>query len=207
MILKLVTVPDLRLREKSVPVKILNNKNIQFIRDLANTLVKKENPSGVGLSAVQVGTNVRIFVTLLPPVLDFDKFTDELPPSELKVFINPEIIDASEEMTYGPDAKKPALEGCLSIPALYGPVSRYKTFKLRYQTIDHKFLEPHTKDAEINTVEDVFSNFFARVVQHEYDHLDGILFTDYTKKEGSDLYFDNNDQLIPIPKPKELIMW
>mgnify|MGYP002399745612 CR=1 FL=1 len=222
MTLKLVTVPDPRLREQSLPVKTLNKKNIQFIRDLGNTLVKKENPSGVGLSAVQVGTNVRVFFTLLPPVYDFTAFADDLPQPELQVYINPEIVDASKQMTYGPDPDHPALEGCLSIPSLYGPVLRHQTIKLKYKTLDDveikKFVHgagPHevgasTPNYDLESLHEktkVFSHFYARVIQHEYDHLDGILFTDYIKKEASELYFDTGDKLTPIPNPKDLILW
>ena len=66
MKLKLITVPNPLLRKKSLPVTTIDKPTRQFIRDLAETLLKKKNPAGVGLSAVQVGTLLRIFLRLSP---------------------------------------------------------------------------------------------------------------------------------------------
>jgi peptide deformylase len=172
----------------------------------------------VGLSAIQVGTPARIFMTYLPPLNDLDTLDDQQPPQELKIFINPEIIDKSEKVTLGPDKKHPALEGCLSIPNLYGPVPRHQTIKIKYQTIagslDREIVASNetTKRSDDQTIKliektEVFSNFYARVIQHEFDHLEGILFTDYTLKHGLPLYFDNGKTLTEIPLPEKLIQW
>lgn len=225
--LKLVTVPDPRLREVSQSVKIMNNKNVQFLKDMANTLIKKDNPPGVGLSAIQVGTPTRVFMTYLPPINDLSTFDDSMPPQQLKIFINPEIVDKSEKMTLGPDKKHPALEGCLSIPNLYGPVWRHETIKIKYQTVElvqesknlraqscppskaRERVSTQNSDSEppLTTKTEVFSHFFARVIQHEYDHLDAILFTDHTKRDDLPLYFDTGKDLVEIEKPEELIQW
>ena len=197
---KLVTVPDGRLRQKSSPVSAITPSVTQVIRDVCDTLLKKDDPPGVGLSAVQIGELTRIFVTYLPPVFDLEHTNKHTPPSELNIFINPEIIDHSDQQTYGQDAENPALEGCLSVPALYGPVLRYQTVTVKYQTV-------HNNSTNIIEKTDTFSNFYARVIQHEYDHLDGILFTDHVKKSSSKLYFDDGNNLIPIPKPEELVKW
>lgn len=228
MFLKIVTVPNQILRQPSQPVTKMNTKNVLFLQDMANTLIKKEDPPGVGLSAIQVGTPARIFMTYLPPINDLGTIDGHQPPPELKIFINPEIIDASENMTLGSDPKKPALEGCLSIPNLYGPIFRHRTIKMKYQTIDtarviaderaqpdprRRGRESSTRsslsEGKIDLIEktEVFSNFFARVIQHEYDHLEAILFTDYTKRDDLPLYFDNGKHLIEIDKPLELIQW
>jgi peptide deformylase len=203
MTLKLVTVPDPGLRQISQPVTKMNTKNVQFLKDMANTLLKKDDPPGVGLSAIQVGTPARIFMTYLPPINDLATLDESMPPQQLKLFINPEIIDKSEKMTLGPDKNHPALEGCLSIPNLYGPVWRHQTIKVRYQTLPSF---PNRTSEPIEQIE-IFSHFFARVIQHEYDHFEGILFTDYTKKDNLPLYFDTGKTLTEIEKPEELIRW
>lgn len=224
-ILPIVTVPNPILRQLSKPVEMVDKKITQFITDLVETLVKKENPSGVGLSAVQVGKLWRIFVLNIPPVYDLKSMDGHLPPSEIKVFINPEIIDESEELSLGPNPKEPVPEGCLSVPALYGPVPRHVWVKVKYQTIKYEVRgtrysalrnnlddlnsNQNRKPKTENLIEkiDTFANFYARVVQHEYDHLEGILFTDYTLKTKQELYFDQADRLVKITQPEKLITW
>jgi len=232
MTLKFTTVPNPKLREISQPlsVKPLSTKHVQFLKDMADTLLHKEDPPGVGLSAIQVGQPLRIFMTYLPPIHDLSTMDGHMPASELKIFINPEIIDKSEKMTLGPDKKHPALEGCLSIPNLYGPILRHQTLKIKYQTFTddscrQMFLatqisegtrvEPKiSAERNLDLVEktETFSNFYARVIQHEYDHLDAILFTDLARRSNGaggqlPLYFDNGQTLIEIPKPEELVKW
>lgn len=209
MKLPLITVPNKLLRKKSLSVKELNKENVQFISNLVETLVKKQNPGGVGLSAVQVGNLSRVFVTNLPPIHDLDNFDDSMPAPEIKVFINPEIVDVSEKLTLGSDPKHPALEGCLSIPSLYGPVPRHTKLKIKYLT-PASFIEPKNngdRKFEMVEIQEEFSNFYARVIQHEFDHLEGVLFTDYTLETNQDLYFDQNDRLVEIPEPHKLIQW
>lgn len=236
MMLKLITVPDKLLRQKSTPIKQMNTKNVLFLHDMANTLLHKDDPPGVGLSAIQVGTPARVFMTYLPPINDLSTMNEDSPPQQLNIFINPQIIDKSKKVTLGPDPKHPALEGCLSIPNLYGPVYRHQTIKIKYQTLPDAqaitdesaqpdaFRQSSTRSSlsqgKINLIEktEIFSNFYARVIQHEFDHLEGILFTDYTINkspissfrslgEGGPLYFDQGDQLTQIPQPENLIKW
>lgn len=222
MRLKLITVPNKQLRQKSSPFDTFTSKDEQFLANLAETLLQKDDPPGVGLSAVQVGELKRVFVTYLPPLFDLGQNAKNTPKPELKFFINPEIIDHSGQTTLGDDPKTPALEGCLSVPALYGPVSRYQTVKVKYQTLGDaevkKFMHaagPHEVGASTlnfdleSLVEkvDIFSNFYARVIQHEYDHLEGILFTDHIKTDNHGLYFDQGNQLVEVTNPDELIQW
>ncbi len=205
MRLKFITVPDNRLRQKSLPITRITQNDKQFINNLVDTLIKSNNPPGVGLSAVQVGEHKRVFVTYLPPVFDLNHTDKGTPPSEIKVFINPEIVSHSKEQTLGEDEERPALEGCLSVPALYGPVPRYAQVTVKYQTVDGAFEKEKLSSLVEKT--DIFSNFFARVIQHEYDHLEGILFTDYIKKNDTELYFDSGNNLVNIPDPTQLIAW
>ncbi len=111
---------------------------------------------GVGLAAPQVGRSIRMFV------LDCSNFEDEEP--ELagfkKMFINAQITERNgEEWSMS--------EGCLSIPGLNEDVTRPETIRIEYYDENWEF---HDEE---------YSGFAARVIQHEYDHLDGIMFTDH----------------------------
>jgi len=115
---------------------------------------------GIGLAAPQVGISKRLLVT------DITEIDPKYGPM---VFINPEIIDADGEVTME--------EGCLSIPEIRESVSRPKEITMRYQTTDG---EERTE---------VFDDWMARVLQHEIDHLNGILFTDYLSPVKQKLLF------------------
>lgn len=110
---------------------------------------------GIGLAAPQVGLTDRIFVVDLSPLADdypeFDGFK--------KVLINAHITERSGDM-------EGVEEGCLSIPGIHEKVLREEEIRITY--LDEN-LQPH---------DETFSGFMARVIQHEYDHLDGILFVD-----------------------------
>ncbi len=178
----IIVVPNPILRAKSTPVDLKKDLKLltKLIADLEETLEKKERPKGVGLSSPQIGKNLRVFSTLLPSSANEDgqgRPSDaEKDLAKLATYINPEIVETSKERTFGPNPEDPILEGCLSIPKLYGPVPRFTWVKLRYTTPQQEVLE--------NT----YYGFFARVIQHEYDHLDGILFTDYVKKYALPFY-------------------
>jgi peptide deformylase len=114
------------------------------------------NAEGVGLAAPQVGLINRIFVVDLSPLAD-----DEPSLADFKkAFINPRITEKSGD-------KVLIDEGCLSIPGLREDVLRYNTIRITY--FDENWVE----------YDEVYSGFPARVIQHEYDHLDGIMFVDY----------------------------
>ncbi|HJV78562.1 MAG TPA: peptide deformylase, partial [Paludibacter sp.] len=123
-----------------------------LINNMYQTMYHAE---GVGLAAPQVGLAIRLLV------IDLQAFKEDDP--ELAAFkvvmINPTILERSEEQVS-------AEEGCLSIPGVHENVSRAKKIKIKYL------------DADFNEHIDEFDGFKARVVQHEYDHLEGHLFTD-----------------------------
>lgn len=114
------------------------------------------NADGIGLAGPQVGLEDRIFVVDLSPLAD-----DEHPEFKnfKKAFINAHIIERVGDT----DA---AEEGCLSIPGIHEKVEREEEIRIQY--LDEN-LQPH---------DETFSGFRARVIQHEYDHIDGILFVD-----------------------------
>jgi len=111
---------------------------------------------GVGLAAPQTGLSIRLFV------IDASSGADEEPELQdfRKVFINPEIIELTGE-------KWVMNEGCLSLPEIREEVTRPDTVRLKY--FDENFTEH----------DEVYSGFAGRVIQHEYDHLEGKLFIDY----------------------------
>lgn len=127
----------------------------QLIADMYETMY---NAEGVGLAAPQIGLSIALLVIDLAPFKEDDP---EL-GSFKQTMINPEIIEESdEEVEYE--------EGCLSIPGINEAVSRPEKIRVRY--LDENFDE-HEED---------FDGFRARVIQHEVDHLDGVLFTDLVK--------------------------
>jgi len=125
----------------------------QLIEDMFETMYEA---SGVGLAAPQIGRSIRLFI------VDGSPFADEDPDMEgfRKVFINPQIDEESgEEWNFN--------EGCLSIPSIREDVSRLSKVRIRYQ------------DQDFNTIEEEYDGTKARIIQHEYDHIEGVLFTDY----------------------------
>jgi len=179
----ILTVPHELLRKKATLIERLTPDVQSKVIELISAMKNAHNPEGVGLSFPQIGVNLRGFVTYL------DK--------RIKVYLNPVLLDMSEEKTLGGTSDRPTLEGCLSIPWLYGPVWRSK--KVKIQSIDEHGIE-FTK---------VISSFPARLIQHEYDHLDGILFTDYTLRNSLPLYLldHERDQFVPIADPAKVIKW
>ncbi len=142
--------PVLRAENKDIDATYPDMK--RFVEDMFATMHAAE---GVGLAAPQVGRNVRIFVVDVTPWADDEP---ELAGFR-RAFINPEIYERSEEESlYN--------EGCLSLPGLHEDVSRPVTIRMRY--LDENF---EARDEE-------FTGRPARVIQHEYDHLDGKVFTD-----------------------------
>ena len=145
---------DKILRKKASRVSKVDNKIIKLISDMFETM---HNANGIGLAANQVGANKQIFVVDISIV---EGFEDAKP----LVLINPKIIARSEEtISYE--------EGCLSIPDQREEVIRPKKITIQYQDAD---LKTQTIDAD---------DLLARVMQHEYDHLQGILFTDLVDDE------------------------
>ena len=124
----------------------------KFVSDMFETMEKSD---GIGLAAPQVGKSIRLFVINARPLVE------EHPELEgfHKVFINAKIVERSGE-------NKIYNEGCLSLPAIREDFERPSVIRIRY--MDEKFV----------LHEEVYDGVIARIIQHEYDHLDGILFTD-----------------------------
>lgn len=163
--MEIIAIPHPTLREKAEPVTAADIKVKKFAADLQKTLVTTKNPKGVGLAAPQVNKLWRIFATQV----------DDKP----RLFINPQITSKSSTLTLGPDPEDPIMEGCLSIPKLYGPVPRAEWVELSFDVI---------KGNELVSQKDRFEDYFARVIQHELDHLDGVLFIDYSLQYDLPVY-------------------
>jgi peptide deformylase len=145
----IVTVGDPRLRVKSRPVDDI--RSVLQLCEAMTGLLRRLN--GAGLAAPQIGENVRVMVI---EVRKTDLFPDR-PPSQLYVIINPEIITLSERCTYD-------WEGCFSTPGLLGLVRRAERLRMRFTSPDGKQRD------------EWFEGYLARVIQHEYDHLEGRIF-------------------------------
>ncbi|MEX0822896.1 MAG: peptide deformylase [Balneolaceae bacterium] len=156
-ILPIVTYNDPVLRRKAKPVEE-NSENLQsLIADMFETMY---NSSGVGLAAPQIGKSIQLFV------MDTDAVTEELDDEEdfgPIVIINPEIVSTGSE-------KVKMEEGCLSIPDVRDDVLRPENVVVSY--LDRDF-EQQKLEA---------SGWVSRVIQHEYDHLQGVLFLDYLSR-------------------------
>ena len=143
------------------------------------------------MAATQVDKLLRVFATNLPISDEVGKPGDR-PPGKLRYFINPTINRACKrKKVLGVNRKDPDLEGCLSMPGLYGPVPRHRWVEMEFQTIEDNKLVGHKER---------FDGLAARVMQHELDHLDGVLFTDYALKNGLPVYrpSEGGNELIEI---------
>ena len=172
--MKILTIPHRTLRQVAIPVTTVDKKLLSFLDQLGDALWKKDNPRGVGLAAPQVNESLRIFTTLLS-----ESGTRGEGDPVLRFFINPVMKDVSEELTFGDNPEEPILEGCLSIPLIYGPIPRH-------QWVEVEFAE--LVGTELITRTEQFTDYAARVMQHEYDHLDGRLFVDYSAELDLPLY-------------------
>ena len=161
MIRKIVKSGNKVLREVSKPVKKIDKKILTLITDLTDTLKIQKEPEGVGLAACQIGVNLKIFVMLAK--------------GKIVAVVNPEIISLSEEKV-NPKKANTIMEGCLSLPNYYTPLSRAKEVTLKYLTAENK------------TVTETFSGFEAQIVQHEMDHLNGLMFLDRLLEQKRKLF-------------------
>lgn len=148
---EIISLPDKRLRLVSEPVEKITPE----VRALADDMFESMyDAPGIGLAAIQVAVPLRLIT------MDLSKTEGEKAP---RVFINPEILSASEELAVYE-------EGCLSIPDYYEEVQRPARVRFRYMDLDGKI---HEEDAD---------SLFATCIQHEIDHLNGVLFVDYLSK-------------------------
>jgi peptide deformylase len=140
--------PDKKLREPGLPVTDFGAELKVLIEDMAETMYAAP---GVGLAATQIGVGQRLFI------IDLSSGEDE--PSDLRVFINPEIIENHGDITWE--------EGCLSFPGVREDIDRSERVKVRAQDADGKWFEVEA------------DGLMAVAIQHEHDHLEGKLMIDH----------------------------
>lgn len=141
------------LRESAKEIDVNNYPNLQELID--NMQQTMENADGVGIAAPQVGVSIRLLIVDGTPFLEDDKELGNFK----RVMINPVLLEESSDTAeYS--------EGCLSVPDIHADIVRPASIKVRYL------------DREYKEVEESFSGFACRMVQHEMDHLDGKMFVD-----------------------------
>ncbi|WP_316201251.1 MULTISPECIES: peptide deformylase [unclassified Bradyrhizobium] len=152
---EIIILPDKQLRLVSKPVEKLTPEIRQLVDDMFQTMY---DAPGIGLAAIQVAQPLRLIT------MDLSKRDENGEGNpEPRVFINPEILSKSDEMSV-------YQEGCLSIPEYYEEVERPAKVRVRFTDLDGKV---HEEDAE---------GLYATCIQHEIDHLNGVLFIDYLSK-------------------------
>ena len=172
----IIEAPDLRLKQVSAAVEAFDAELEALVADMFETMY--EAP-GIGLAAVQVGVPLRVVVVdLHEPDPDGEPEACEDGEAEgggdcghdhrpvkrnPRVFINPEVLDPSEELSV-------FNEGCLSVPDFYAEVERPASVRLRWQ------------DAKGAVHEEAMSGMMATCIQHELDHLEGVLFIDHLSR-------------------------
>ena len=163
MIRKILTIPndEKLLRQKSKEVAAFDKSLSGLVTDLSQTLEAQTDPPGLGLSAPQIGVFKRVFVGQIR--------------EKIKAFVNPKILKFSKKnIAY--------LEGCFSVPALYGHVTRPAELDLEAQNIQGKTSRAHYKGLP------------ARIIQHEIDHLNGSLFIDHVHSQNGKLFRVEKDK-------------
>ena len=152
-LLRVLTAPDPRLKIKAKAVEAVDEDIRRLLGDMLETMYANE---GMGLAATQVGVDKRVIV------IDLHAGDEGAPPQVIKL-ANPEVLWASQETSLVDEA-------CLSVPGLYGAVVRPTRVKVRYLNEDN---EPIDIDID---------GLLARCIQHEIDHLDGILYIDHLSR-------------------------
>lgn len=175
--MKILVAPHQTLRKIAKPVFRVEKKLHKLLLNMEQTLNSHSQPKGVGLAAPQINKSLQILVVK-------NKESDEI-----EHFINPKIIKTSKKTIFGPNKKHPILEGCLSIPLFYGPVPRFNWIEIEYEILGNNQLIKKQKK---------LSNLDSRIMEHEIDHLKGILFTDYILKYDLPIYEEVNDHLVEL---------
>jgi peptide deformylase len=147
-VLEVLSVPHPILRKKALPVEVVDDGVRKLLNDMLETMYAEE---GCGLAAPQVGVSQRIIVV---------DISYRFPDVPLMKMVNPQILWSSHE-------KQTFDEGCLSVPGMYGPVTRPEKVKISY--LDENGVAQELEAAD----------FLATAIQHEIDHLNGKVFTDY----------------------------
>jgi len=157
----IIEVPDPRLRLVSTPVDTVDDELRALIADMFDTMY---DAPGIGLAAIQVGVPKRVIVMDLQEQVD----EEEKPIREPRVFINPEILEPAEEQSV-------YTEGCLSVPDQFADVERPARCRVKWL------------DEQGEAHDEQFEGLLATCIQHEMDHLEGIVFIDHLSRLKRDM--------------------
>lgn len=178
-VVPIISIPHPHLRRVARPITLVTPGVIAMSERLSTTLKHTKNPKGVGLAAPQIDEDWRVFATQLD--------------GNIELFFNPRFSSHSDVQSFGENEDEPDLEGCLSIPEIYGPVPRWSWVELEFDQLKgNSFVQSRRR----------FTGFPARVIQHEYDHLEGILFIDYSLELNLPVYAasSRSDKMTEIPR-------
>lgn len=174
---EIVKAPNSVLSQEAKKIVKFDKNLKKLVNDMAKTLEAARDPEGIGLAAPQVGKSLQLFII------------KESRKAPLRVFINP-VIDFPKNTPLQIEkrpkgASKPAkdfkMEGCLSLGDIWGQVKRYPKLKITFQD---ETGAAHTEEHK---------GFFATIIQHEYDHLQGILFPKLVLEQKGKLYRSKKD--------------
>jgi len=184
----IISLPDSRLRQRSVRVNIATPDILKLVSDMTSVALDWEDSRpheiSAALSAVQIGQLKRVVIVRSD--------LDDKAVREFTALLNPEIVKYDGEVTKD-------YEGCLSVPGVYGKVPRYDKIRVKALDIDG------------NEVRFKADGFLARVIQHEVDHTNGIVFIDHIRDEQDAFYtLDQEGELQPLDYAKvkdNSILW
>lgn len=180
----IIEIPDPRLKQVSARVERFDDELKTLVADMFETMY---DAPGIGLAAIQVGVPLRVLVIDLQPddpdaepelctAHGGEAHSHQPTKREPRVFVNPEIFDPSEEHSvYN--------EGCLSVPEIYAEVERPVRIRARWQDLDG------------NAHEEEMDGMMATCLQHEMDHLEGILFIDHLSRLKRQMVLKKLDKL------------
>lgn len=181
----IITLPNPHLRQKSAKVYEITPKILKLVKDMTKVALDWEDSRpheiSAAISAVQIDNLERITIIRS----DFD----DKDVREFTALINPETIKLEGEITLD-------YEGCLSVPGIYGKVPRYNKIRIKALDIDG------------NQVRFKAEGFLARIIQHEIDHINGIVFIDHIRDKKDAFYkLDEEGELQPLDYEKNSILW
>lgn len=169
--LEILQAPNQVLSTPAAPIKAVDNSANKLISDMTKALLAATDPIGVGLAAPQVGKNLQLFIA------------KPKAKSKIMVFINPKVLEL-EPLKKQNKKKKGGkkLEGCLSLKDIWGEVERSETVTIEYL------------DEKGQKIQKTFKGFLSTIIQHEIDHLNGILFTARVLEQKGTLYHSEKDE-------------
>lgn len=185
----IITLPNPHLRQKSERIHVINQEVLDQVAKMTDAALDWEKSRPHEVSAALAAVQVDILKRLVIIRNDFDDKTND----EFIALINPEIVKYEGEIVED-------FEGCLSVNHIYGKVPRYSKVRVKALALNGQEIKLKAE------------GFLARVLQHEIDHINGIVFIDHIKDNPTAFYkLDKNGELIPINYEKEIhensILW